>query len=156
MSLADTCCWLGYCWSGNGGEKCPGKLWDAWRGPTGLLGCGWTSMWAPICVVAAPIHGRGFWPAGSEGRPGHGRGQSLTDKPGGDEAMCGSHIWVCCAPLCRWSKTCQQSSRGTRGQNFPVAVSPRRSRSPSVNAQLLAREEILYLSAEDLMKGHVS
>jgi hypothetical protein len=55
-----------------------------------------------------------------------------------------------CAAPCRWSKTCQR-----RSLNTGVAEDVQIADFLFDNTQLLAEEEVLYLSAEDLTEGHV-
>ncbi len=69
---------------------------------------------------------------------------SLPDIPGGDEVAGSSHTWVC---RTMWVvKNLSGRSLGTRGRDVPVAALPK--------AQLLAGEEVLFLSADDLTEGH--
>jgi hypothetical protein len=65
-----------------------------------------------------------------------------------------------CEAPSRWSKTCRLKSFATKDWNVTVAVSQRWFRSLTLCvtmriAQLLAGVETLYLSAEDLVEGHV-
>ncbi len=81
---------------------------------------------------------------------------SLPYVPRGDEAASGSHTWMCGAMQSvenlstevlwyqEWEHACNRRSR-----------SPTLCRTMRIFAQLLAGEETLYLTAEDLAEGHV-
>ena len=66
---------------------------------------------------------------------------SLPYVPGGDVQLVARIPG--CAASCRWSKTCRQRLRHRQGGPGCRLV------------QLLAGEETLYLSSEDLVEGHV-
>jgi hypothetical protein len=64
-----------------------------------------------------------------------------------------------CATLCKWSRNLSAEVLGYQGSERPRYGVPQEVQVTDClrdNAQLLAGGEILYQSAEDLTKGHVS
>jgi hypothetical protein len=121
-------------------------------------------MWAPTCALAVSVRGGGFWAAGSAGRLGHRCGTSAESPFQTNlEEM---RQWVANIYLGvhRFVGGQKSVSRGPGLPGYPGLEHPCGGFAQEVqvtkflhdDAQLLAGAEILYLSPEDLMNGHLS
>ncbi len=102
-------------------------------GPPGPRGCDWNGAWAPACAAEVPGRGGVPWPVGSAGilSPRQWHPWTVLSIPTWRRWGSGLPVFPGGQPR-RWSNTCRRRSLGTKGRNVPVAVSPMRSRSPTL------------------------